>query len=268
MLRFLQYAVPALLLLTLSACEEVIELELDATEQRVVIEANLDAGNGICTVNLSLSGGFYTTNDFDKISGASIELNTSEGGQYTLTEENPGKYTVQGIALSPQQTCTMTVRLASGETYQAMATTPAPVPLDMLMVEKNEGNPMGGSTESAYELTAKWQDLPGMPNYYRLKIYRNDDFQSNLIVMMDDRLGDGSPIVRPIIRQQYALGDTLKCALLSTDEAYYQYFTDIFNAEGKGLSAPAPFNPRGNFDHNVLGYFGIWYLSEMIIVVQ
>lgn len=268
MQRFLQYTAWAFFLLAAAACEEVIELELDTTEQKLVIESNLDAGNGICTVALSLSGGFYTTNDFDKISGAAIELSTSTDKQYTLTEESAGTYIAQGIEVLPQETCTLKIRLANGETYQATATTPAPVALDMLMVDKNGGNPMGGSNEPGYTLTAKWQDLPGMPNFYRLKIYRNDDYQSDLIVMMDDRLGDGMVIARPVIRQQYALGDTLKCALLSTDEAYYQYFTDIFNAEGKGLGAPVPFNPGGNFDHNALGYFGIWYLSEKILVVE
>lgn len=268
MQRYFPLVLIAIIGLLSPACEEVIELELDTSEQRLVIEANLNATTGLCQLKLSLSGGFYESNDFEKINGAEVVLTTSSGGNYLLGAEGNGIYTAQNIAIQANESAYLKITTPDGAVYNASATTPAPVALDTLLVEKNEGNPMGGDPVETYELTAKWQDIQDMENFYRLKIYRNGAFQSDLLIMTDDRLGDGAVITRPIIRQQYALGDTLRCELLACDLAYYQYFSDIFNAEGRGPSAPVPFNPVGNFDNNALGYFGIWYLSEKIIVVQ
>ena len=42
-------------IITLSSCTDIIELELENSDPRVVIEANLDASNQICSVFLSES---------------------------------------------------------------------------------------------------------------------------------------------------------------------------------------------------------------------
>ncbi len=53
--------------------------------------------------------------------------------------------------------------------------------------------------------------------------------------------------------------------LLSVDEAYYYYYTALSASVGDGFNASVPFNPTGNFGSEVLGYFGIFTVSEQSI---
>lgn len=262
------------LLLALASCEEVIQLELDTAEQRVVVEANLDAAHGTCTVSLSKSGDFYESNSFEKVVGASISLSTSAGGEVLLTDLGNGRYAAQNIAFNPAETHRLRIALPDGQVIESSeVASPVAVALDSLLLEKSVGGGTGGpggggTTEDQYSLTAQWKDPAGMENFYRLKIYRNGEFQSSTYILTDDRLGDGEPISRPVIRQTFEKGDTLRCQLLSVSKGYYDYFTDLANSEGRGFSAPTPYNPKGNLTGEALGYFGVWFVSEKTIVVQ
>ena len=253
-----------------TSCEEVIQLDLDTSAQRVVAEANLNATEGRCTVLLSKSGGFYESNTFEKIPGASIEVLTSNGNSILLLEQGNGEYSAENIALMPGATAQLHITLTDGKMIEAgPVLTPSPVVLEALMVEKNTGNagPGGGGNER-YSLSAKWKDLAGEDNYYRLKIYKNGQFQSNLYLLADDRLGDGLDILRPIVRESYALGDTLRVELLSVSKGYYDYFTDLANSDGRGFSSPTPYNPQSNWSGDAMGCFGIWSVSEKTILVK
>lgn len=263
-----------LALFSLSACEEVIVLELDSAEQRVVLEADLDAGKGACAVYLRKSGDFYQSNDFERISDADVFLRTPQGEQL-LPLYSEGFYYLEGIQVQPGDTVSLRIQLADGQVINASpAKTPYPVSLDSLILEETlsggpgpgGGNPNNG--EKQFSLSFQWQDRAGSSDNYRLKVFRNGRYESEIYGLTDDRLGDGDQITRPIIRNTYAQGDTLRCQLLSSDIAYYNYFTDIANSDGRGFSSPTPYNPRTSLSGNALGYFGVWYLSEKIVVVR
>lgn len=252
----------------LCACEEVIELELDSSEQRVVVEANLDAGTGVCAVWLRKSGDFYQTNDFETINGAIIQLQTSNG-TLDIPLYSDGFYYLENISVQPAEVVSLRIELPDGQLITSdPAITPYPVTLDSLILEKAlSGGPGGNSGTEQYSLAFRWQDRAGSADNYRLKVFRNSRYESEIYGLTDDRLGDGEQITRPIIRNTYAPGDTLLCQLLSTDRAYYNYFTDVDNSDGRALSSPTPYNPRTMLSGNALGYFGVWYMAEKVVVV-
>ena len=263
------HALFTLLLLAFSACEEVIELDLDSTEQRIVVEANLDATNGNCTVLLSRSADFYERNSFDKIQGASILLRTATGDNVSLADMGDGRYSIENLAVNGAETQHLQIKLPDNQVIESDVLVTVPVSLDSLLLQKSSSGGMpGGQASDQYSLTAQWTDPPGAPHYYRLKIYKNNEFQSGTYILADDRLGDGEPISRPVIRQTFEKGDTLRCQLLTVNKGYYDYFTDLANSEGRGFSAPTPFNPKGNLTGDALGYFGVWYVSEKVIMVE
>lgn len=256
------------LLLLPAACEEVIRLDLDSAGPHLVAEANLDATHGTCTLKLTRSGDFYQNNTFETIEGAQAVLRLA-GAEYALSEEESGLYRLSGLTPLPGDTAALRFVLPDGQTVESkVAVVPSAVPLDTLFVEKNAtaGGP-GGASEN-YLLTAEWQDEAGQENYYRLKIDRNGGFLSDLYLLADDRLGDGTRISRPVIRQSFAQADVLRVQLLSTSRDYYDYFTDLANADGRGLAAPAPYNPKSNWTGETLGYFGVWQVSEATIEVK
>ena len=264
----------AISMILLASCEEVIQLNLDTAEQQVVVEANLNVGSGTCAVKLSKSGGFYETNVFPVVTGAMVQLTTNGGAPIDISEQEAGQYLNNAIDLFPGDVVQLTVTLPDNQVIISNeVVVPNPVVLDTLLVEKmaaaGPGGPGGGgNNEDRYSLTAAWWDNAGTASYYRLKIFENQQALSGLYILADDRLGDGEYISRPVIRQTFSLGDTLRCQLLTVNKGYYDYFTDLANSDGRGFSSPAPFNPKGNLGNEVLGYFGVWYVSEKTIVAQ
>jgi len=260
-------------LFVFSSCEEVIVLDLNTVTEQIVIEANLNVTAKTCTVSISESVDFYAENDFDKILGATISLTTSSGSNFTLDEIGEGEYIGNDILTSPGEVITIDINIPDIPLISTSAIVPKLVNIDTLIVEENTtgfgGGPGGGNnSEEVYELTIEWQDIEGEENFYRIKVFKNGTYQSDIYALSNDLLGDGERLIRPIIGEQYALGDELRVELLSVNKGYYQYFSDIANGEGRGFSAPVPFNPSGNIDQTILGYFGIWQVSEKTIIVE
>ena len=253
----------------ITSCEEVIELDLNTVAEQTVIEANLNATDKTCTVIISKSDDFYADNDFEKISGASITISTSSGNTYTLNDQGEGQYFGADILTESGETVTIDISLPDNESYTASAIVPVFVSLDTLLIEENSGGfGGGGNSDENYALTTEWQDTEGEENFYRVKVFRNNEYQSDLYVLTNDALGDGTKLTRPVIGERYALGDELRVQLLSVNKSYHDYFSDIANGEGRGLNTPVPFNPQCNIDQNVLGYFGVWQLSEKVVIVE
>jgi len=257
-------------LLILVSCEEVIILDLNSTEPQLVIEANLNVTDHLCKVSISQSDGFYSDNSFDKISGASISLQNSSGNNYILDDLGGGQYMASDIMATSGDTFSIHFDIPDYQSFSASALVPSAVHLDSLIIEEDTGGirPNGGNSDGDYNLTVEWKDIEGEDNFYRIKVFRNDIFQSDVYVLSDDLLGDGAKLARPVIGERYALGDELRVQLLSVNKGYYKYFSDIANGEGRGLSAPVPFNPQGNIEQNILGYFGILEISEKTIIVE
>ena len=115
----------------LSACEDVIELELDSTEPQLIIEAFLDASDQSATVLLSQSNDFYDNRSPAGVSGAEIYLQSEDGSIYTLSEQAVGSYKVQDISLAPEMLFTLSVEVEQ-KSYEAVTVVPYPVVLNGL----------------------------------------------------------------------------------------------------------------------------------------
>ena len=62
-------------------------------------------------------------------------------------------------------------------------------------------------------------------------------------------------------------GDTLLLQLSAINEAVYDYFIQVDDMRSNGFSAAAPYNPKGNFTNEALGYFGVCYTHKKEVVV-
>lgn len=274
-MRLQAYIFVGLAFLALSSCQEVIELEVDSIEPKVVITADIDATNGLATVNLSQSQDIYEDGAYTLLEGARVDL-LLEDSLFSLEEITPGAYALSGLNLLPGQQVQLEVELAEGQLFIASAIVPGQAKLDTVEVEESFGlgnmgtPPGGGSTEPMYGVIVQWNDLPEEANYYRVKLYEEEDFQSDAYLLLDDQLNDGTLISRPLIGQQFSEGTQLRIQLLTTNEGYFRYFTDIANSGGgPGAAASAtPYNPRSNFSGDALGYFGVWQTDELFLVVE
>jgi hypothetical protein len=76
-------------ILLLSSCEDVIQLDLESTESRIVIEASLNASSQTATVLISKTNDFYDNTEPEQVSGAILHCKET-GNTYTFSEASPG----------------------------------------------------------------------------------------------------------------------------------------------------------------------------------
>jgi len=248
-----------LVLLVFSSCEDVIELELESVESQIVIEATLDASSETAKVIISETNDFYDKSNPEKISGAIITLQGELGNTYTFSETSSGTYTAIDVFVNQGESFNLVVEV-DGKFYEAKTQTPAPVNLDSIIQSNFPGGPF--SDEGDILLSAVWNDPNDVENFYRIRTFIDGIFQSdNYTIINDDLAGDGEEITASIA-QGFNENTTVAIELLSTDEAYYDYFSQLSSLAGNGAGSTTPYNPKGNFSNDALGYFGIYYSSS------
>jgi len=254
-------------LMGLSACEEVIVLDLKDSEPRVIIEATLNASTGECIVTASKSIGFYEVESSGKVDGATVELVSGAGVSTRLTEISPGKYWTGDLSASPGESFVITLTISAEEEYSARSKVPFPVYLDSLKVVRGFGDPRP-SSPPIFLINPIWKDPAGIPNYYRFKVTTNGKPQSGSFTITNDEPFDGTIVNLPLYRYGFALGDTVSVEFQSIDSISYSYFTQLNDMARPSFVSATPYNPVGNFDNWALGYFGIYWSEERNLIVS
>ena len=245
-------------------CEDVIELNLDDTPPQIVIAANLDASQQHATVVLRQTSDFYDSQAEIPLRDAVIELQGPEIS-YLLEEVQDGIYQAEGILLQPYDTFSVQVAYA-GEIYTATSTVPTPVAL--LDIEQSELPDTPFRDKGDIRLSAIIDDDPEVENFYRITLNQEKELVSENITVFDDAFAAPNEIFKVPIRETFQPGTIIQVTLLSTDQAYYNYFYQLALLTGEGSNNTTPFNPKGNFDNKALGYFGIFYSSTSEITIE
>ena len=260
-LIYFSYIVFSLSLFT--SCEDVIELDLESSEPQLVIEAVLDATAQRARVNISQSNDFYDNSASVKVSNALVTLESEAGETYTLSEDEQGEYQIENVISNSEESFTIRVEI-DGIIYEATSQVPYQISLDSLEVLENGGPPIG-SGEGDIRLAANWEDPAGIENFYRIRSYVDGVFQSDIYTVFSDSFtGDGNQQSIPI-RESFEENTTVTLELLSVDENYFDYFFQLSSIVGDGFNSTTPYNPKGNFTNEALGYFGIYFSSSLSI---
>jgi hypothetical protein len=252
----------SVLLLTLTSCTKVIELDLKNTEKQVVIEGTVTDQPGPQTVRVGVSAGFYESGIGEVISNATVTLSDNNSTPESLTYVGNGLYQTRNIKGVAGHTYTLTVT-ANGRQYVAQSTLPASVSLDRLTTE----NMPFGSGKSVY---ANFTDPAGVKNYYRWVLTVNGKKQNDVFVF-DDRLNDGRT-TRQALRStnnnadEIKTGDRVSVEMQCLDPVLYEYFRGLAQVVGSDQAA-TPANPTTNLSGGALGYFSATSVSTQQLTV-
>ena len=102
-----------LILLYLSSCTQVIDVDINSADPQTVIEANLNTTGEPATVKLTQSINFDESNFFPAVSNALVVISDNLGQRDTLLESSAGLYTSSQIQGQSGRTYTLEV-LAAG----------------------------------------------------------------------------------------------------------------------------------------------------------
>ena len=258
----------ALLLLLTTSCTKIIDIDLNTTDPRLVIEGEItDQMNG-CIVKLSQTTNFSSPNVYAPVRGAVITIDV--GLKTVLLKEiEAGLYVTQEINGQSGKTYTLTVNQA-GKTYLATSTMPNAVDLYGAEISESPFGNRPGADEKNYEFLPLFDDPAHEKNYYRFIFESKGMVDNNFLYAFSDNLTNG--ITNPIPLPQsedfdLAPGDTVTMEMRCLDKKVYEYFYSLGQLSGDGNGAATPANPLSNFNSNALGYFGAFTIRKIKAVV-
>jgi len=261
------------------SCEKVIELDLKDARPQIVVEANVNTGEGNNYVVLTRSGSFYDSNDFERISGAVVNIFDNNGNSYVLEEVEKGIYT--DSVLSGNSLVNYSLKIdVENQTLSSSSTMPELVSIDSLSAEIMEGGMGGGpggghgggtgdEEEPMYRVFCYFQDPVGVDNFYKLRatqVFDGYEYTESFIV--NDDLFDGRTTKLGFREFTLMKGDTLKVELFSIDRANYEYYRLLEVNDMSSMSTSVG-NPTSNVEgKDVIGVFGANAIDAEYIIIE
>lgn len=273
-LKLLAVLLPAVILM--SSCREKIELKLDSTYTRLVVEGSITDEAKAHRVVLSLSADYFTDEKPKMVTNALVEI--SDGQQvFKLTEKKPGVYEtephVKGV---PGREYNLTIKYVDVdndgeyETYAATDLLKPVMILDSVVVE-----PQLPLTEPPWYKIRGWgQELPTPDDCYQWVYYRNGTLASDTLsktIFVDDAYVNGSyiPGLTMFMFVKANPQDTILVETRSLSRPYYNFLVTFMleTVWNQGGAAGPPANIKGNINNGALGYFSAHSVSHNSAIV-
>jgi len=246
-----------LVLAGLTACEKEIDIDLNSTEPKLVIEALLDdSGNG-AWVKLTQTVNFSDTLAPPVQFGALVVLvRLTNNTRDTLQQLPDSAYVLPNYVPVYGEEYAFEIT-HQGNFYRATARMPQSISLDSLVIDPIFGT--GGLPGTLPQqrnalLYAFYNDPAGERNYYQLQAFQNDTVTANLF-LYNDEINSGALQISPVFVQT-TINGRIRVELQHINEAVFRYVTNLNTNIGQSSASPA--NPISNFSGGALGYFKLY----------
>lgn len=260
------YFIIASISIILISCQDVIEIDLNSVEPKVVIEAKLYDQFYPANVLLTKTNNFFDSAEFITISGAQIFIRDEAGNQVQLHETDTlsGFYTADNFFGEIGKTYYLEI-IAEEDTFTSSAEMRPAFQIDSVK-SFYHGNEIP-YFEEGYELNCFIKDSAGINDFGMLNIYKNFR-KSNNIYLYDDTYTDGSSFNFRFIPEIFQEGDTALIEILTCDSEVYEYlYTYAEIASEFFQDSGTPYNPTTNIEGGALGYFGVFSLNGALAII-
>ncbi|MDX9883872.1 MAG: DUF4249 domain-containing protein [Prolixibacteraceae bacterium] len=251
--------------LSFAACEQVVDINLNETNPKIVIEANIHNNNDDCIVTITRTGNYFFPYTPEKVSNAVISL-TNPFFQYSFSEIEGGVYRINKIDRLMPTSYTLSVK-ASGELYEAVSVMPASVRINYLNYEYVEKTYF---QDAGYRVNYGLADPKNEENYYRVRYFVNGKLQNdgNDYYLINDELFNGKSVQMQLYGKRFDKGDTVAVELMSIDKNTYGYFNTFLEIISRSsIESAAPANPKSNLSNGALGYFSAYSSDTKQIII-
>ena len=254
------------LVFAFTACEKVIDVDLNEAHPAVVIEGNIAQYPYQAEVKLSKTGSYFGESTEEKISGALVVVESDLNEYFEFAEVAPGIYKSEEI--SPTEGVIYNLRVEiENEIYEASSRLNPTVEIDALEYIYDEGFAF---YDEGYILKTFITDPENTANFYRIKTFLNDSLESEPddFIVFDDRLFDGEEVEITLRGNLYLEDDTVTLQLITLDEGAYKYFDTFQELLSVNPGSAAPANPISNISNGALGYFSVWSSDTKTVVIK
>lgn len=254
-----------LFLIFCASCRKVIDLKVNNTDPKLVIEAKYDAVNEKVSVNISKTISVFSVDTFPIITNAQVEIIDATGYVTPLINVGGGSYVVENYLPFYNSKYKVNV-IIDGTVYSSTDSLVNVVPIDTLTQDKLPENPL---VEDGFAVYVNFQD-PQTPNFYRIRIKENNEWQTDLTdqYIFDDTYTTGSYTQLPLLPNMYNVGDSVTIRLISYSKKAYDYFYALLSVAGSSTSSPAPANPPQDWTNKALGSFIAYGYDQKQITIQ
>ncbi len=269
----IKYILVLLAVISISSCEEVVDVDLNTAAPRLVIDASIDWVKGtdgsVQKIKLTTTTGFYDS-EVPVVSNAEVRIKNTNNDVFEFIEEpGTGEYICNNFVPQLGETYELTV-ITGGQTY--VATEKLYAAPDVESVEQNDE---GGVSGDEIELKFFFQDNGAEDNFYltafETSITAFPDYDA-----YDDEFFQGNRTFGFYLTEDLKSGDETTFSVYGISERYMNYMTiltEITEGGGNPWGAP-PTNIRGNLVNQTnssnfaLGYFRLSEVSKMDYTVQ
>lgn len=258
-----------LLALTWTSCEEKIDIDVNSSDPKLVVEGQLTDSDELSMnyIRLSLSTNYFGAEETPYINNANVMLFENGNLIDTLTNYGEGYYYAGAQGFKAQVGNTYAIRIEyDGEAYEAEEPM-LPVPdIDSLTFEFAEGSLF---VDEGYYVYINTQEFPEPGDHYRFLYYTNGVLQDARGFIVSDEFVNGSYISYNFNNEYtHELGDTVIIQALSITEDAYNFYSDLDNQQETGNLFDTPSgNIRGNISNGAFGFFEVSSVKADSVVV-
>ncbi|MEZ0128422.1 DUF4249 domain-containing protein [Flavobacterium sp. LBUM151] len=261
-----------LLVLFFSSCEDVVTLDLETDQTKIVVDAEIIWLKGttgeVQTIKISKTAPYYN-NTTPKVSGAQVRVENSNGDVFTFNETEPGSYVCTNFVPVINMDYTLYVT-AEGQSFKAVEKLTSVTPIDR--VEQKIVPDFGG--EDVIELTFYYKDPVEEVNYY-LTDYKSDFLIFPEYELTKDELYNGNEInTRFSDEDKIQPGTIVDITNRGISKNFYNYMNLLLEVYGGSPFSIPPGNIRGNIvnttDANnfAFGYFRLCEADKVSYLVK
>lgn len=255
-----------------TSCEDVIDVDLDTSEPRLVVEASINwmkntPGN-IQQIKLS-----KTTPYFDPgvipANGAVVTITDEDSNVFVFNErEMTGIYETQNFLPALNKTYYLTIEY-DGETY-----TGNELLMPVAEIEDAEQGIAPGFSEDEIEIKAYFTDPADTENYY---LYSFEVHNKYTLDAYKDEFFNGNRIFAYYSNDELEPNDEIIIHGYGISERYYNFMFTLLsqtNDQGGGPFETQPATVRGNIvnetnsENFAFGYFRLSQVDEFIYIVR
>lgn len=254
------------LLILLASCEDVIEIDLEGIEPKLVIEAVINDIDKTCVVKLSETVDYFNPGIYPNVSNASVSISENDGIPIVLEESEPGIYTSNNISRVENTRYLLEIN-TDNKSCQAEVAMPQKVAIDSLSYEET---PLYLEFSDGYVVNCHFRDPLEVSNYYRLKVYNINDGQKAIDskFLFNDDFVEGNQILLQWDVEEYYPEDTVVTELYTLDKSTYDYYNTLFLLGDNIFGSSNPGNPKTNLNNDVLGFFAAYTISRDTIIIK
>lgn len=267
-----------ILLISLFACQDVVQVDLKTGKERLVIEALIKWENNTTgntqTIKLSKTSSYYN-NQTVAATGATVKItNKTTSQEFDFVEIQNGRYQTTNFVPILNNVYELEIEYKN-QVYKAEeALLDGPE-----ITEVNQTLEGGFSTEEP-EVNITFNDFEDQDDYYRIiyEQYRpsTDKIIETVSFAYDSRFEQNNELTDFFESEYFITDDEIKISLYSITHRFYTFLNVL---ESQADSAPGPFslppvNVKGNCvnttntENYPYGYFSLFQMNEETYIFQ